>query len=463
LSTSREKSVVELWARRADPRVAKPLAPEVIERAKAALLDYLGVAVGGATADVVLALDALGPDSEDPGAALRIGRGRRALPSSAALANAAAGHALELDDGCRAAAGHPGTVVIPAALAVARTPGCDGQRILRAIVLGYEVFIGLGTAVNPAHLRRGFHTTATVGPLAAAMAAAVAAGHDEAAIARSLSLAGLMGAGLMEVTVDGATAKPVQVGQAAAAGVSAALLAARGIGGPRRVVEGDNGFLRAMSGADASGFRPAIDTDEWLLERAYVKRHACCRHAHAAIDAALELRERIGAGRLATATELNVSTYEAAARICGGPTHPKSVEDARFSIPFTVALAIRNGGAGPTAFSSAALDDPVIAHLAERISVHVDGRLESLYPDERGAAVSALFSRGRVEREEMLHPKGEPENPLSSFELEDKFLSTAALGGLPRDRATALRRQVADLDRLDRGSAVLAPLESWVA
>src|SRR5438067_4057504 len=167
-----------------------------------------------------------------------------------------------MDDGHRLAGGHPGVATIPAALAAAEVHGASGRELLRAIVFGYEVFVRIGAHLNPAHLRRGYHTTATVAPFAAA-ASGLLMGLDAERLTRALGLAGLQGAGLMEVFHDGAMAKPFQTGRASAAGLLAAELAARGAEGPRTILEGGQGFLGAMSGdRDASTLVVGLG-DDW--------------------------------------------------------------------------------------------------------------------------------------------------------------------------------------------------------
>lgn len=81
----------------------------------------------------------------------------------ASLANGTMAHCLELDDGNRRAMGHPGVVTIPPALAIAEFHYCDGKDLVTSITIGYDVFARIGSAVNPSHFERSFHTTGTCG------------------------------------------------------------------------------------------------------------------------------------------------------------------------------------------------------------------------------------------------------------------------------------------------------------
>src|SRR5688572_2180828 len=245
-------SVAEQWSEHFLSTPFERLPADVVEQAKRALLDYLGVAIGGASMPMAqIATSYFVELGGRPEASLILDE--RRLPAiHAALVNGVYGHALDMDDGHRMAAGHPGVATLPAALAAAEVHHSSGQDLLRAIVCGYEVFVRIGAHLNPAHLKRGFHTTATVAPFAAATAVGLLAGLDAPRLTRALGLAGLQGAGLMEVFHDGAMAKPFQTARGAAAGLLAADLAARGALGPRSILEGEQGFLEAMCGDRAS-------------------------------------------------------------------------------------------------------------------------------------------------------------------------------------------------------------------
>ena len=155
----------------------KPLAPDVRRQAKLALLDYLGVTLGGLEIPASVTIRQMALAQAGAREATLIGCRQRLPALQAALVNGTAGHALDMDDGHRLAAGHPGVTVIPAALAAAEFAGSSGEEVLTAIAAGYEVFVRVASAINPSHLNRGFHTTGTIGPLGAAMASGLSLIH----------------------------------------------------------------------------------------------------------------------------------------------------------------------------------------------------------------------------------------------------------------------------------------------
>jgi len=149
------------------------LPPEVVRQAKQRILDLVGVSLAGYKLMefpqiVINYITSLGGTPE-----ATIIQTKRKFPAiNAALANSACAHAIDMDDGHRFAALHPGTVVIPAAVAAAEMVGANTKELIAGIVVGYEIMIRIGMAINPSSLGRGFHTTGTVGTFGAAAAAA---------------------------------------------------------------------------------------------------------------------------------------------------------------------------------------------------------------------------------------------------------------------------------------------------
>jgi 2-methylcitrate dehydratase PrpD len=439
-------SVAEQWSEHCLSTPFERLPADVVEQAKRALLDYVGVAIGGASMPMAqIATTYFVELGGRPEASLILDE--RRLPAiHAALVNGVYGHALDMDDGHRLAAGHPGVATLPAALAAAEVHQSSGAELLRAIVFGYEVFVRIGAHVNPAHLKRGFHTTATVAPFAAATAVGLLAGLDAAQLTRALGLAGLQGAGLMEVFHDGAMAKPFQTARGSAAGLLAADLAARGAAGPRTILEGVQGFLEAMCGDRApdrlvEGLGPDMD---WAIRGVYFKLYAACRHTHAAVDAARLLRDAYDL-RPEQVERVVVRTYDVANRLCGATVLPGGPSEAKFSLPFTIALGLTVGHAGQACFTPETVADETLRALASRVRVEIDPAIEREYPAKRTAALDLTTTDGRLLRAEVPIARGEPELPLSQADVEAKFLDNAR-AGLSEEQAKAVVAEVRALD-----------------
>jgi 2-methylcitrate dehydratase PrpD len=250
----------------------------------------------------------------------------------------------------------------------------------------------------------------------------------------------------MEVFHDGAMAKPFQTARGAAGGLLAADLAARGALGPRSILEGEQGFLAAMCGDRASdslvaGLGP--DTD-WAIRGVYFKLYAACRHTHAAVDAARLLRDE-HALRPEQVARVVVRTYSVADQLCGATELPSGPSEAKFSLPFTVALGLTVGHAGQSCFTPETVADESLRSLAARVRVEIDPAIERTYPQKRTAAVDLTTVDGRLLQAEVPIARGEPEIPLSQADVEAKFLDNARVA-LSEEQARAIIAEVRALD-----------------
>jgi 2-methylcitrate dehydratase PrpD len=393
--------------------------------ASSMLLDWLGSALAGSGTDVGAKLLAYA-DAEPEGAASIVGSGTGRSPECAAFVNGAISHIVEMDDVDRGAVLHPGAVVIPAALAIAEYRTKSGRDFLSAIVAGYEVAVRIGEAVGKKHYSF-FHNTSTCGVFGAAAAASWLLDLDEEQMVWALGNAGTQAAGLWEFNSEGAMSKHLHAGRAAANGVLSALLAERGFTGPSRILEGERGFFRATApDADPAIVTLGMDAGSRLkIHGVSLKPHASCRHTHAPIDCALELRPRTPAHRIES---IEVSTYGATLALCDRP-RPSTPYEAKFSVQYCVAIALLRGNAGLRVFGEDSIRDSSVRELTSRVRARVDPDIEARYPREWPARVVVRLANGDAIEAETTHPRGDPEAPLSSAEIESKFRTLAAYGG----------------------------------
>jgi 2-methylcitrate dehydratase PrpD len=100
---------------------------------------------------------------------------------------------------------------------------------------------------------------------------------------------------------------------------------------------------------------------------------------------------------------------------------------ARFSIPFSVALALIKKDAGADKYSEENIRDESIQRLSKRVEFSVGNKWEKLYPNKRGATVRILDNKKKIWSSEVELAKGEPENPASWDEIYNKFHTNATL------------------------------------
>jgi 2-methylcitrate dehydratase PrpD len=383
------------------------------------------------------------------------------------------GNVLEMDDVHRAALLHPGPVIWPSALSAARQEKCGMDALLDGAVRGYEAMIAVGATFD-AHHYAHFHPTSTAGGFGGAAAAASVFALDEAATGWALGNAASVTGGLWRMRHEDVMTKAMHAARAALEGLWLARLARAGFTGPITALEGEQGLYAAM----VEQPRPMLLGDAWLIHAVSFKPWAACRHAHPAIDGALELQ-----ARGALALPVRIETYADAIRFCDRP-HPVTELDAKFSIQHAVAVIADGGSAGPEDFTVEA-----IARLADQraqVSVSEAEEFTRVYPQHFGARVTVAplpgqGGAGGGSSAPMLnsapHPpltpplkggelvtlrdtRGDPERPASPEMLRAKLDSLVRWGGLKpveADRAQEIALHGTAIGPL------LALLEDWLA
>ena len=310
---------------------------------------------------------------------------------AAAFLNGWSGHVLELDDVHTRSKTHIGTVVVPAAWAMAQAAGRDGRELLLAVICGYETAarIGMGFGVS-SHRNRGWHATSTAGVFGAAAACGRLLGLSPERMAAALGLAGAQSFGTWAFLEDGADNKALHPARAAASGYEAACLAASGVRGPLHILDSaDGGLYTAMTDAPEPA---AVDRElgtAWEITRVDRKPYPCCRSTHCAIDAALALRQT-GSCRAEEVESVLIRTYQVGFRQCGesrGSRLPRTPIEAKFSTPYAVACALLRGHVTVEDFTPERIADPAVQALLRRVTVVPEERFTAVYPSHWGCAM----------------------------------------------------------------------------
>lgn len=329
----------------------------------------------------------------------------------------------DLDDGHRHAMGHPGSVLIPAALMHAQLMGKNGKEILTAIVAGYEVYTRLGAAINPTSYReRGFESTGVTGAVACTATLGKLYALNEEQMANALGIAALFAGGTIEYQNDGSMGKVLSGVWAANTAFQTVLLAQNGFTGAVEALEGKKGFIQAFSNAPAPERATAGLGDEYRIGEIYFKMHACMRGLHAAIDALLCIREREGLTAEAV-DHIEVYTTPFVGRL--SKPHPTTPVGAQSSIEFALAVAMKYGHISSEETLVDAMNMPEIYDLAGCVSVVIDEKVERYVeknPSHWGAVKVVVHTKdGRTSEQFDALPQGEAENPFTWSQLCDKF------------------------------------------
>jgi 2-methylcitrate dehydratase PrpD len=428
------------------------LPPEVVDKAKLCVLDFLANVYGSleleAVAGVVSYVRSLG----GPETATAVGCGFKTGLHNAAFLNGTAAEALEAQDGLRFGGNHPGVAVIPAALAMAESLGLGGRRVIEAAVAGYEAASRAAAAVHPHHTLSGFLPTGTCGAFGAAAAASRLMGHDTEGMVNSLGNAGyLLPLSMAEHLMGGYTSKIVQGGQAASAGLTAAGLAGAGITGAPYVFEGSelNGGFAQITTRGEAVLERIVDKlgEHFSIMDIYFKPYSACRHTHGAAQAALALLQEARFKPQDIET-VDVHTYAIASIAVGkGVTAESSFVSAQFSLPYVVAACLVDGEMGPAQLRQDRISDPAVLALSEKVRVQVDPELAAAYPEKTSSRVEIKLRGGRTLSRQVDIPKGDPRDPMTAEDLAAKLRRFAARkDGKTVDRIVRLSLELEKVD-----------------
>lgn len=416
------------------------LTAATIEMVKRCLLDLVGSAAAGFDSDAAKAARAA-LSKIFPGRVRRPGRDGsarrlvrtpsllwftdREFPAPvAALMNSAAASALDLDDGQRAAGGHPGASVIPAALAVAEEVQATAQEFLTAVVIGYEV----GTRVAAARDFDALDTLST--GRWCAYGAAAAGGFlrrmPPNKLAQALATAGVLAPGLSAAGYSSVMGNQVKEGipWSTFTGLLALDLADEGLTGPTDILDHPSYYDRdkIVEGL-GKGF---------AIENVYFKPYSCCRWSHSALDALLQLMVEHGIA-VGEIRGVQVHTFGRALRL-NNAVAPESLEAAQYSVPFALAAAAIGGEQALLPMRSGRLGCPELVEFARKVELHVDPDLDRAFPAKAAARVVLQTGRGDFERL-VTDALGDPANPFDRPRLEAKFriLSRGVLSAREQD------------------------------
>ena len=426
---------------------------EAQDRARACLhvLDWLGCAVAANLTPVGKVVRTyVGGAPQGPCSALGAGARDRHW---AILVNGALGSVLELDDIYQASILHPGTIVVPAALASAQAHGASPQAFLDALIGGYEALIRIGRALGPSQHR--YYNSATCGAFGAAAATASVLELDAQKTLSALGNAGSRTGGFWQMRTESVMTKSFHHAQAARSGMTAAELAAFGLTGPKHILEGPEGLFDAAS-KDANPERVVDDVYEpWMIYDTSFKLWPTARHVDPVVDAVLELREQ--ATDVAAVEEISVITYSEAVEQCDRQ-NPGSASHARLSLQHVAAVTLLKGGPQLRDFSASAIQDERLAALRARVRVKSSKAYDAAYPVHRGAEVLIKLRDGRTYSVAVPDAKGDPENPMSRREIEFKARGLMQAAGLSQEKADDLTAATLGLETADNLDAFAAAL-----
>ena len=436
------------------------LPDDVVVCAKSFLYDSIGCALGGyRSEDVHIATEVVRESGGNPQATL-IGSGDRVSAIDASFLNSLMIRALDFNDiYWKQDPSHPSDI-IPAAMACGELKERSGADLLVGIVIGHEVEMRLCEAAFPGIREVGWHhatLTACASPYVAAKLLGLGVEEMVNAVGISASHSGTFGS----VTAGKLTKMKNTVDpMACRSGVEAALLAAKGYEGPEPIFEGREGLEHCIS----EKWDWSIVTDglgeSFRILACSMKGAPVEALIHTPLTVALALRDkhRLSAHEIA---EVRVKTIKRAAEILSDPSKydPHTRETADHSLPYCIAVALADGKVTTQSFEKKRILDPALRPLLGKIQVLAAPEFEAMFPRLQPCEVTIVTNDGRELTDRMDYPMGDPRNPMTPKQMEDKFdaLSRGVLSPAMNARAKAA------IDDCEHAPTITELMECFVA
>jgi 2-methylcitrate dehydratase len=420
-------TITATMARWASGLAFDSIGEKAVHEAKRYLLDSLGCAFGGfRQEDARIAMEVL-DETGGTGTATILGSGKRTDPVTASLANALMVRVMDYNDiYWQQDPSHPSDI-IPAAIACGERAGGTGKDLIVGIVLGHEFEMRMCEAAFPGIRERGWHhatLTAFVSPIVAGRMLGLSWEQIQHAIGISASRHATLGAvtagklTMMKNTVD-----PM----ATQSGVLAALLAEKGYTGPEHVIDGKEGLVHCYG--PEWKLEVLVDGlgDAWRIELCGMKAFPTEALTHTPISAVLDI---VLANDLKPdqVEKIHIRSLARAADILADPSKydPRSKETADHSLPYVIAAAVADRQVTPAQFEVDKIMDPTIRAQLNKVVVVADPEIEAVFPELQRVIVTVTTSDGRELTTQLDYPKGDPRNPLTDAEVEEKFDALAA-------------------------------------
>ena len=399
---------------------------DVIHEAKRRLIDSLGCAMGAYPSEPATIARKLASTMTSTTPATVVGTSTRTSPEMAAFANGVHFRYLDYNDTYLSKEpAHPSDN-LAAVLAVAESEGKSGKDVILATVLAYEIQCRMCDAAS---IRARGWDHVTYGAFSTSLAAGKLMGLGIDALTHAQGLAGVPNNAMRQTRVGMLSHwKGCAFANASRNGVFAALLAKHGMTGASEVFEGSMGFFNQVSGPFELPELGGIDGSGFMITKTYIKYFPAEYHSQSAIDAALVLRPQLDGPALETIRSITIETFNAAVEIIGGEPEkwrPTTRETADHSLPYCVAVALKEGKITLDSFDDAHLADEDLMGLIQRIEVKADAELNARYPEGIPNRITVRTKSGSTHVHEVTFPRGHARNPMTDDEVRAKFLSMA--------------------------------------
>ncbi|MCC8368086.1 MmgE/PrpD family protein [Xenorhabdus sp. PB61.4] len=404
------------------------ISTSALDAAHLSILDIFGVTLAGSIRpEIKLLQRVIGQWGGSPTCPV-FGTNLLLPPSIAALLNGAASRVLDFDDVVDPLGIHPSVAIFPALSAIAafRQSPVTSSEFLTATVIGHDLITRLARARKETLLESGRYDLSKV--IAATAAAGRLFGLTPTQLRSAMGIAYTSALGEAQCMVEGTPTVSYQQGLVASNAVKAVLLASEGFEGAHRFLTGRYGLFRAFepdsepdSIVDGLGVIFASENDIAF------KPYPTCRPNISATTLAISLAGHSKV-RAEDITHIDIAMNQQIYDLVCAPSYkkwkPTTPVEARFSMAYTVAVGLRYGGVLITDYDETALNRADVLSISEKIRPRVDLKCDIPELGTHGRIeVSIYYVNGDVRSGFIDIPKGNPQNPLNSTDIIEKFTS----------------------------------------
>jgi 2-methylcitrate dehydratase PrpD len=405
------------------------LPTEVITASKRSFLDTVGVMLGGCSEPAPQILAQYARRACGTGPASVIGQGFRTSAPLAAVVNGTAADVFGFSDIVVPNMNHPSGAICAALIALGEELKNPGKALIAAHVIGVEIADKIGVGVKPGLQLKGWHPLAVLNTFGAAVACGKLLDLDAEKMACALGIAGIMTGGIRAGM--GTMSKALGAGRSARDGLEAALLASMGYTGPANVIEARDGFLQTFGdGVSGEGILEALGNPYEFIEPGMTyKAYPTCTRSHPGITAALRMRHQHAIAPAEVDCIVCSVTPAVADYLKFGVAKTKL--EAKYSLPFCVALALLQDEVTLANVTDETVVDPRVVELMKKVTMVIspefakDGYIPDYAP--HGCIIEIWMKSGEYYRDQQNRGPWEPTTPPSWSDLMVKFRGCASM------------------------------------
>jgi 2-methylcitrate dehydratase len=423
------------------------LSPPTVHQIKRTVVDTLGCAMGGFLSEPGKVARRLAGSVSSTMPSRILGTEDHSSMDMAGFANGVMVRYLDCNDSYFSPGGGHPSDMIPAALAAADTLRADGQTVITAIALAYEIFCGISDQVPESGWDQGIFSV-----IGAACAAGRVMGLDQERMAHAISLAVVPNIPL-RVTRMGELSmwKGCAAASATRAGIFAAQLAAEGMCGPLEPFEGRKGLWESALGRPIALEALGGASEPFRINQSTFKYYPSQIHTQAPIGLAIELHSQVNPSEIKS---IRIESYRSAVSSASSEPEkwdPRTRETADHSIPFLVAVGLLDGAVTPATFTPQRIGDSALRPLLSKMTIEENAEFTARYPSEYNCRIDVTTNSGDHKIAATSYPKGHRNNPLSDAEVSAKFrhLAMPVLTDQQCDQALDLLWSLDNLASLD--------------